>query len=268
MTDDSPKILIAPSILPVLDRITEREVLSIDKHFDIVKEEVLRLKEGGADLLHLDIMDGQYITRQTFGNSLEEAVEWVSALSGLGIPSDTHLMINEPWNWVEKFCGTETKYLTFHYEAANNHLQNAVYAINTSGGVKRGIAIDRSVESDGCEIHPYVIDDYVKGNMIGMVLIMSVKAGAGGQTFRNIALEHIDYVRQLNPGIDIQVDGGIGFKVDPRLSYSHPTAYEVGKAGANILVAGSSIFKEKDYGAAISKIRECAQQGQMARQQR
>lgn len=96
-----------------------------------------------------------------------------------------------------------------------------------------------------------------------MVLIMSVKTGAGGQKFNKIALEHIDYVRKLNPVIDIEVDGGIGFRGarGQMLFYWNNTAYNVAKAGANILVAGNAIYKESDQGLAISNTKLSAEVG-------
>lgn len=97
MLNESPKILISPSILPVLDKIAKEEKVSIREHYSIVATEVSQLIKNKADIEHFDIMDGKYVKRKTFGDSLDNAVEWVQRLSEINnVHADVHLMIKEP----------------------------------------------------------------------------------------------------------------------------------------------------------------------------
>lgn len=188
-----------------------------------------------ADIIHLDIMDGQFVPNLSFGFPVVEAVSRLA-----GIPLDVHLMIVQPGKYIERFAAAGASMISFHYEAALSSTPDLLKQIR-SLGVKAGIAInpDCPVES----IFPYL-------DQLDFVLVMSVFAGFGGQSFIPASLERIAAVRKALDGIGrkdvpIEVDGGIG----------PSNAASVVKAGASILVAGSSVFGAPDPAAAISAIR-------------
>ena len=188
-----------------------------------------------ADIIHLDIMDGQFVPNLSFGFPVVEAVSRLA-----GIPLDVHLMIVQPGKYIERFAAAGASMISFHYEAALSSTPDLLKQIR-SLGVKAGIAInpDCPVES----IFPYL-------DRLDFVLVMSVFAGFGGQSFIPASLERIAAVRKALDGIGrkdvpIEVDGGIG----------PSNAASVVKAGASILVAGSSVFGAPDPAAAISAIR-------------
>lgn len=188
-----------------------------------------------ADIIHLDIMDGQFVPNLSFGFPVVEAVSRLA-----GIPLDVHLMIVQPGKYIERFAAAGASMISFHYEAALSSTPDLLKQIR-SLGVKAGIAInpDYPVES----IFPYL-------DQLDFVLVMSVFAGFGGQSFIPASLERIAAVRKALDGIGrkdvpIEVDGGIG----------PSNAASVVKAGASILVAGSSVFGAPDPAAAISAIR-------------
>ncbi|MBO7396858.1 MAG: ribulose-phosphate 3-epimerase [Bacteroidales bacterium] len=188
-----------------------------------------------ADIIHLDIMDGQFVPNLSFGFPVVEAVSRLA-----GIPLDVHLMIVQPGKYIERFAAAGASMISFHYEAALSSTPDLLKQIR-SLGVKAGIAInpDCPVES----IFPYL-------DQLDFVLVMSVFAGFGGQSFIPASLERIAAIRKALDGIGrkdvpIEVDGGIG----------PSNAASVVKAGASILVAGSSVFGAPDPAAAISAIR-------------
>ena len=188
-----------------------------------------------ADIIHLDIMDGQFVPNLSFGFPVVEAVSRLA-----GIPLDVHLMIVQPGKYIERFAAAGASMISFHYEAALSSTPDLLKQIR-SLGVKAGIAInpDCPVES----IFPYL-------DRLDFVLVMSVFAGFGGQSFIPASLERIAAVRKALDGIGrkdvpIEVDGGIG----------PSNAASVVQAGASILVAGSSVFGAPDPAAAISAIR-------------
>ena len=188
-----------------------------------------------ADIIHLDIMDGQFVPNLSFGFPVVEAVSRLA-----GIPLDVHLMIVQPGKYIERFAAAGASMISFHYEAALSSTPDLLKQIR-SLGVKAGIAInpDCPVES----IFPYL-------DQLDFVLVMSVFAGFGGQSFIPASLERIAAVRKALDGIGrkdvpIEVDGGIG----------PSNAASVVQAGASILVAGSSVFGAPDPAAAISAIR-------------
>ncbi|MBP5373656.1 MAG: ribulose-phosphate 3-epimerase [Bacteroidales bacterium] len=188
-----------------------------------------------ADIIHLDIMDGQFVPNLSFGFPVVEAVSRLA-----GIPLDVHLMIVQPGKYIERFAAAGASMISFHYEAALSSTPDLLKQIR-SLGVKAGIAInpDCPVES----IFPYL-------DRLDFVLVMSVFAGFGGQSFIPASLERIAAIRKALDGIGrkdvpIEVDGGIG----------PSNAASVVQAGASILVAGSSVFGAPDPAAAISAIR-------------
>lgn len=188
-----------------------------------------------ADLLHLDIMDGVFVPNISFGFPVVEAVARVAAT-----PLDVHLMIVNPEKYVERFAKAGAAMISFHYEAAREGSAALIETIQGLG-VKAGIVINPDCPVQ--DIFPYL-------HQVDFVLLMSVFAGFGGQSFIPATLDRIRIVRaELDrmgrSEVPIEVDGGIG----PQ------NAGEVVGAGAEILVAGSAVFKAENPGEVIVKMR-------------
>jgi ribulose-phosphate 3-epimerase len=214
------KVKVAPSIL------------SAD--FSRLGEEIRAVEAAGADIIHIDVMDGHFVPNITIGPLIVQAARKVTKL-----PLDVHLMIENPELYIADFAKAGADYLTVHAEAAY-HLHRLVQSIREHKGVKAAVSLNPATPLDAL--------DYVLGDL-DMVLIMSVNPGFGGQAF---IPSQLDKIRALRKRIDdrrldleIEVDGGI--KTD--------NAAEVAAAGADILVAGSAVFGAKDYAAAIKGIR-------------
>lgn len=207
-------------------------MLSAD--FSKMGEELARVENAGADIIHLDVMDGVFVPNITFG------IKMVADLKKIATkPLDCHLMIVSPEKYVKKFAEVGADYITVHYEACKENLANVLKLIK-SCGVKCGLVInpDTPVEKIVNEIP-----------LCDMVLVMSVFPGFGGQSFISDVLVKVSEIRDI---IDknhynclIEIDGGI----NPR------TALAAKKAGCDVLVAGSSVFGAKDAAKAISDLR-------------
>lgn len=208
--------LIAPSIL------------SAD--FARLAEEVKAVQEAGADMLHLDIMDGHFVPNITFGPAVVGSIKSVAR-----VPLDVHLMIENPENYIEDFVSAGADMLTVHVEACL-HLHKVIHQIKDLD-VKAAVSLNPATP---VETIKHVVSD------LDMVLIMSVNPGFSGQKFIPQALGKVSQARELaGDNIDIQVDGGI----------TRENAKGVVEAGANILVAGSSVFSAGDYAEAIRALR-------------
>lgn len=214
------KIKVAPSIL------------SAD--FSRLAEEIRAVEAAGADIIHVDVMDGHFVPNITIGPLVVEA-----ARKATGLPLDVHLMINRPEMYIDDFARAGADYLTVHVEATN-HLNRLVQAIRAHKGVRAGVSLNPAT--------PLETLDYILAE-IDMVLIMSVNPGFGGQAFIPSAIEKIKRLRrridEAGLRVEIEVDGGI--KPD--------NAAEIAAAGADILVAGSAVFGAKDYASAVRGIR-------------
>lgn len=207
-------------------------MLSAD--FSKMGEELSRVENAGADIIHLDVMDGVFVPNITFG------IKMVADLKKIATkPLDCHLMIVSPEKYVKKFAEAGADYITVHYEACKENLANLLKLIK-SCGVKCGLVInpDTPVEKIVNEIP-----------LCDMVLVMSVFPGFGGQSFISDVLVKVSEIRDI---IDknhynclIEIDGGI----NPQ------TALAAKKAGCDVLVAGSSVFGAKDAAKAISDLR-------------
>lgn len=197
-------------------------ILSAD--FAKLYEDIQQVEKGGAQLLHVDVMDGHFVPNITLGPPIVKSLD-----SRVQIPLDVHLMIENPDQYIEKFNVTKTEIITVHAEACI-HLHRTVENIK-SLGVKAGVALNPATPLDCLD---YVLDD------IDMVLIMSVNPGFGGQSFIPAMLNKIAVLRQKikekNRSIDIQVDGGVNLD----------NVGKVIEAGANIIVAGSAVFNAED----------------------
>ena len=188
-----------------------------------------------ADIFHLDVMDGTFVPNISFGFPVIEAIA-----SKAQKPLDVHLMIVNPWKYVERFAKAGASMISFHYEAALDKSSETIDLIH-SFGVKAGIVINPDCPVE--KIFPYL-------DSVDFVLIMSVFAGFGGQKFIPDSLDRIKLLKKqlksIGREIDIEVDGG----VDPT------NAGALAAAGATILVAGSSVFKAPDPGKAIAEMKK------------
>lgn len=207
-------------------------LLSAD--FGRLAEEVSAVEKAGADLIHLDVMDGRFVPNITIGPSVVAAVKRYAK-----VPLDVHLMIVEPERSLEAFADAGADVITVQAEATP-HLQRAVARVRELGK-KAGVALNPSTSLSAVE---WVLTD------IDMVLIMSVNPGFGGQAYLPAMTGKIELLRsqltRTGLSVDIEVDGGI--KVD--------NVSEVVRAGANVIVSGSGIFGTKDYGKTISEMRK------------
>ena len=214
------KIKVAPSIL------------SAD--FSRLGDEIRAVDAAGADIIHVDVMDGHFVPNITIGPMIVRAAREVTKL-----PLDVHLMITNPELYIADFAKAGADYITVHVETAF-HLNRLVQSIKEHKGIKAAVSLNPATSLSSLD---YILED------LDMVLIMSVNPGFGGQTFIPSALDKIRTLRKLidERGLKtkIEVDGGV--KPD--------NATEIIKAGADILVAGSAIFGMKDYAAAIRGIR-------------
>jgi ribulose-phosphate 3-epimerase len=220
-----PEIRIAPSIL------------SAD--FGRLAEEVRALEAAGADVVHVDVMDGRFVPNITIGPLVVEAVRKVTRL-----PVDCHLMIVEPERYVEAFARAGADVISVHAEVSP-HLHRTLQAIRAAGA-RPAVALNPST---GIEALEYVLGD------CEMVLLMTVNPGFGGQSYIEAVTEKVRRLRALadqrGQALEIEVDGGV----------KPETAGKVAAAGANVLVAGTAVFGQKDYGAAIRAIRQAATAG-------
>ena len=206
-------------------------MLSAD--FNKLGEELRDIERAGADMVHLDVMDGVFVTNISFGLPVVEALRKNSK-----IIFDVHLMIVNPEKYVERFIDAGADIVTFHHEATNDTA--ATLKMIRAKGAKAAVSVKPGTPIE--EIYPYL-------ELCDMVLIMTVEPGYGGQSFISEMLKKIRKLKaeidSRGLKIDIQVDGGI----------NDNTAKEAIAAGANVLVAGSAVFKEKDRKAAIDALR-------------
>ena len=207
-------------------------LLSAD--FGRLAEEVAAVEKAGADLLHIDVMDGRFVPNITIGPLVVAAVKRCTKL-----PLDVHLMIVEPEKVLEAFAAAGADVITVHAEATP-HLQRAVARIRELGK-KAGVSLNPSTSLSAIE---WVLTD------VDMVLLMTVNPGFGGQNYLPAMTGKIELLRsQLSRtglAVDIEVDGGI----------KEDNVETVVRAGANVIVSGSGIFGTKDYGKTIAGMRK------------
>ena len=198
-------------------------ILSAD--FSKMGEEVRSLEQNGADMVHCDVMDGVFVNNITFGLKMVEDIRKHTAL-----PLDCHLMIVNPEKYVERFVKAGADIITVHYEACKENLKN-VLALIKSTGVKCGAVINPDTPVSA--IKDVILD-------CDMVLVMSVFPGFGGQKFIPCALDKLKEIRAIidesGKEIDLQIDGGV----------TEENVEEIKAAGANVIVAGSAVFKAQD----------------------
>lgn len=206
-------------------------ILSAD--FARLAEEIKDVEQGGADWIHVDVMDGHFVPNITIGSLVVEAIRPVTKL-----PLDVHLMIENPDQYIEDFAKAGADYITVHVEACR-HLHRTIQQIK-SFGVKAGVVLNPATPVDTIQ---HIIDD------IDLVLIMSVNPGFGGQKFISEALLKIRQVKQManerNLSLEIEVDGGVNSE----------NAKMCIDAGASVLVAGSAVYNTSNRRAAISSLK-------------
>lgn len=206
-------------------------ILSAD--FSKLGEEIKDVERGGADWIHIDVMDGHFVPNITIGPLIVEAVRPITKLT-----LDVHLMIENPDQYIEAFAKAGADYITVHAEACT-HLHRTIQLIK-SYGVKAGVVLNPATPPS---VLDYVLED------LDLVLLMTVNPGFGGQAFIPSVLDKIEKVRNMidekGLSIDIEIDGG----VNPE------TARLCVERGATVLVAGSAIYNKEDRKQAIADIR-------------
>ena len=195
-------------------------LLSAD--FANLERDIKMLEKGGADLLHVDVMDGHFVPNITIGPPVVDAIKKVAS-----IPLDVHLMIENPGDYVDAFADAGADYLTVHVEATS-HLHRVIQKIK-SRGVKAGVSLNPHTPLSSIE---EVLGD------IDLLLIMAVNPGFGGQSFIENTLDKLKRLKKLlvekkAEHIEIEVDGGV--KIE--------NIKEISEAGCDIFVSGSGIFK-------------------------
>ncbi len=213
-------MLISPSILA--------------SDFSRLAEEVKSIEIAGADLVHIDVMDGMFVPNITLGAPV------ISCLKGkTKLPFDVHLMINEPARYIDDFAKAGADIITFHIEATDD-VKGTIEKIK-SAGIKPALSIKPGTPAD--VVFPYLENLY-------MVLVMTVEPGFGGQSFMPETMPKVKAIREkaneLGLDLRIQVDGGIDDK----------TVSAATENGADVLVAGSYVFKATDRAEAIKKLKQ------------
>lgn len=204
-------------------------ILSAD--YAVLGKEVKALTAAGADMIHIDVMDGNYVPNLTFGAGLVKALRPYTDL-----PLDVHLMVNNPDKMIPWFAEAGADIITVHYETCQ-HLDKTLDSIRQYG-IKAGVSLNPATPENCLE---YVLDK------LDHILVMTVNPGFGGQNFLENQLEKISRIKNMiaSRTIEIEVDGGI----------NPMTASECVAAGADILVAGTSIFAGGDYQKNIKALR-------------
>lgn len=205
--------------------------------FTNIEADIRSMEESGADMLHLDVMDGVFVPNISFGMPVIAAMRKKTKLY-----FDTHLMIVEPERYVDEFCDAGSQNITFHYEACKD-IEKTIERIH-SRGVHASVSIKPKTPVE--EICPYL-------HLVDMVLVMTVEPGFGGQSFMADMMPKVEKLKAVREerglNFSIQVDGGI----------SEATIEAAAKAGADNFVAGSAVFKASDRKATIANMKEKAE---------
>lgn len=209
------KVIISPSLLAA--------------DFSCLDREIKRMEDAGADCLHLDIMDGVFVPNISFGIPVISSIR-----SRTELPFDLHLMITQPILYVEPFAKAGADWITFHLESESDpgKTLEEIHRL----GKKAGLSIRPGTPVE--ELYPYL-------DALDLVLIMSVEPGFGGQAFLDSCLPKISALRERAPSLRISVDGGINME----------TGRLCREAGADMLVAGSYLFRAKNPTESLQSLR-------------
>jgi ribulose-phosphate 3-epimerase len=217
----SPQILVAPSILAA--------------DFATLADEVRKVEAAGADWIHCDVMDGHFVDNISFGPAIVDVVR-----KQTNLPLDVHLMIEHADHYLPRFIKAGANSVTVHVESESKHEVPKTLQAIRDGGCRVGLCLNPGTPFQ--EVEPFL-------DKIDMLLVMTVQPGFGGQSFRPEMMEKVKCARgwagSHNPALHIEVDGGINPE-SARLSI---------QSGANVLVAGTSVFHAKDYAEAIRELR-------------
>jgi ribulose-phosphate 3-epimerase len=209
--------------------IVAASILAAD--FSRLGDEIHRVEAAGADWIHCDIMDGHFVDNISFGPQIVDRVRRLTSL-----PLDVHLMIEHADHYVPRFIKAGANSITVHVEPEAKHGVAQTLQQIRDAGCRAGLTLNPETPFDLVE--PFL-------DKIDMLLVMTVHPGFGGQSFRADQMHKVKHARSLRDTIDIEVDGGINAET-ARLSIEN---------GANVLVAGTSIFHAKDYAEAIRELR-------------
>jgi ribulose-phosphate 3-epimerase len=216
-----PAVIVAPSILAA--------------DFSRLADEVHRVEEAGADRIHCDVMDGHFVDNISFGPAIVEVVRKHTKL-----PLEAHLMIEHPDHYVPRFAEAGVNWITVHVEAQAKHDVGTTLQQIRQAGCRAGLTLNPATPFESVE--PFL-------DQIDLLLIMTVHPGFGGQPFRAEMMDKVKraatWNKERRANLDIEVDGGINPET-ARVSIEN---------GANVLVAGTSIFRAKDYATAIRQLR-------------
>jgi len=216
------KMLIAPSIL------------SCD--YGKIAEELKKIEEGGADLVHVDVMDGHFVPNITLGAPVVKCIRRYSSL-----PFDVHLMISDPIDYIGDFASAGADSITIHLEC-NSDIDKTLSLIKEKG-CKAAISVKPKTPAE--EVFKWL-------DKVSMVLVMTVEPGFGGQGFMEDMMPKVEKIKaeieRRNLDVSIQVDGGI----------SEKTVSLAAKSGADIFVSGSALFKANDFSLEVEKLKRLA----------
>ncbi len=206
-------------------------ILSAD--YAALKDDIKKVKDGGADMLHVDVMDGHFVPNISIGPPVVKSIRKATDMF-----LDCHLMISNPYDYIDSFASSGADLISFHVES-NSNIADTIDKIK-SAGVEPALVLKPATKAE--EVFDYL-------DKISMVLVMTVEPGFGGQSFMSDMLTKIKAIREkaneVNPGLMIQVDGGI----------VPETAKLCIEAGADVLVSGSYIFGADDIPQAIDSLR-------------
>ncbi len=208
-------------------KIIAPSILSAD--FSRLMEEISDVDTGGSDWIHVDVMDGHFVPNLTIGPPV---IRWIKKTTKL--PLDVHLMIDEPIKTIKEYRNAGADYITVHVEACQN-VEKTLSEIKALGA-KVGISL--RPKTDVKKLEPFL-------KAVDLILVMTVEPGFGGQEFMPEMIKKVEYLRPRFSGL-ISVDGGINLE----------TALLATKAGANVFVAGSAIFKQSNRKEFIGKLRK------------